>query len=35
MKIENFIEIELTEKVAESLGCDNGCQRSQGSPTGG
>lgn len=30
-----FVEVELTEKAANAMACENGCQRSSGSPTGG
>lgn len=30
-----FVEVELTEKAANDMSCNNGCQRSTGSPTGG
>lgn len=34
-KIKDFVEVKLVEKVkVDKLSCSNGCQRSQGSPTG-
>ncbi len=35
MENKEFVEIELVEKTENSRECDNGCQRAQGSPTGG
>ena len=35
MDNKQFVEVELTEKAANAMSCDNGCQRSSGSPTGG
>ena len=32
---KKFVEVTLNEKAIEMAGCSNGCQRSQGSPTGG
>lgn len=35
MNNNKFVEIELTEKAANAMECDNGCQRASGSPKGG
>ena len=35
MDNNKFVEIELTEKAANEMSCDNGCQRAKGSSTGG
>ena len=35
MDNKQFVEVELAEKAANAMPCDNGCQRSSGSPTGG
>ena len=32
---KQFVEVELIEKIANEMACDNGCQRASGSPTGG
>lgn len=34
-KEQEFVEVKLVEKVAQWDGCENGCQRAKGSPTGG
>lgn len=35
MENKEFVEVELVEKAENSLSCANGCQRAEGSPTGG
>lgn len=32
---KKFVEVTLNEKVIENHSCSNGCQRAQGSSTGG
>lgn len=35
MNNKQFIEVELTEKVANEMHCGTGCQRAKGAPDGG